>query len=201
MPTQRKKIIKKEDVEDKISQIIYLAELNLECCKSIMDYDKKYKSDILKYTIFSNLSESKYLKLCSNNHFFEAVELISSLLYPSRDEEISFNLWVRISKNQIPESIKNLEKEFKNIGFLKIRNNIVAHKNIKQSGDLVGLTILLINRQLVDELDKITKQLKKETLKIFKDPIYNNYLLDNLNGLKNILDCLTTKIEEEIKEF
>jgi len=199
MLSHQEKIIKKADVENKILQILYLAEVNLECCKTILDYFEKYRSDPQKETIFLNLPEGRYLTLCLNNHFFEAVELISGLLHPSKEKgEISFILWEKIGNLKISNALQNIKDDFEKKKFLGLRHNFIAHKNIKISGDPEIVAILPIGKQMVNELKEIIQKLKQEVLRIFKNPVVNNYLLENREGLKNILGEIQPNIDRKI---
>ena len=199
MHTHQERIIKKAHVENKILQILYLAEVNLECCKTILNYFEKYRSDPQKETIFLNLPEGRYLTLCLNNHFFEAVELISGLLYPSKEKgEISFILWEKIGNLKISNALQNIKDDFEKKKFLGLRHNFIAHKNIKISGDPEIVAILPIGKQMVNELKEIIQKLKQEVLRIFKNPVVNNYLLENREGLKNILEGIQPNIDRKI---
>ena len=198
MPTQQEKIIKKAGVEDKILQILYFAEVNLECSRVVLDYLSKYKSNPLGHTILLNLPKGKYLILCGNNHFFEAVELISGLLYPFNEKEISFDLWEKIGNLKISNVIQNVKDNFKSQKFLELRQNFIAHKNIKKAGDPDVITVLPIRKQLIDELTKIIQELQQEALNIFEDPTSNNYLLENSDGLKIFLEEAQQKLDKEV---
>ncbi|MHA1410801.1 MAG: hypothetical protein ACTSQY_10930 [Candidatus Odinarchaeia archaeon] len=146
-----------------------------------------------------NLPEGRYLTLCLNNHFFEAVELISGLLYPSKKKgEISFVLWEKIGNLKISNVIQNIRNDFRRKKFLGLRHNFIAHKNVKTSGDPEIITILPIRKQMVDELKEIIQKLKQEVLRVFKNTVVNNYLLENRDGLRNILKEIQPNIDRKI---
>ena len=200
--------ISSEEIKDKILQLIFLAEVNLECCNVIHNLFKrqKEKTSIIDYNIFLNQSEENYLVLSANNHFFNSVGIIHSLLHQTRrkKKELSFQLYEEkvlceycckdeTNVKEFLSWIEDLREEFKKEKFPGIRDKICAHKELKNIGDPSLLAVLPIDNKWVKTLQEIIKELKEGVSKFFKDQISNNYLMDRKWGLENILD----KVVEE----
>ena len=187
-------------IEDRILQLIYLVEVNLECCIVIHNFfkHKKEKLSIQEYNDFINQDEIKYRTLSANNHFFESVSIIHTLLHQinTKSRELSFQLYREklIYQNCLDNNIKEflhqieiLWKEFEKENFHKIRNKLVAHKDVKNIGDPDTIAVIRINPIVIEKLKKILRSMKIETTKYFKDSSSNNYLMPAKIGLEKIL--------------
>lgn len=184
------KNITKKQLEDRILQVLYLAELNLKCSKRVLSYFNEYKENPSERMLFLNSPEGRYLTLCMNNHFLEAVGLTSGLLCPHggrNTKETSFILWKKVGGGNFSPKLRSIINDFDSQGFLRLRQNLVAHKQIGGSGDPDTIAILPVAEQKIGELEAIIHELKKECLGMFEDPIRNNYLLENEKGLGIIL--------------
>lgn len=191
-------------IEDRILQLIYLAEVNLECCKSVYNFFRREEKTLseIEYVTFINQDEPNYLVLSGNNHLFESISIIHSLLHQvnTKSRELSFQLYEErvLSKNCFDDKnkeflfqIENLRKEFEKEKFSELRNKVISHKELKKIGDPISI-LLLIDYKLIEKLDQLIQKLKTETLEFFTNPTSNNYLMNNKRGLENIL----TKIGE-----
>ncbi|MFH1957451.1 MAG: hypothetical protein ABIJ15_03155 [bacterium] len=187
-------------IEDRILQLIYLAEVNLECCRTIHNFieSKKRHTSAIDYIEFKNHDKTRYLTLSANNHFFESVSIIHTLLHQvnTKNSELSFQLYreTLIYQNCFDNNtqeflyqIENLWKEFEKENFHKIRNKLVAHKDVKNIGNPETIAVARINLKLIEKLKKILRSMKIETTKYFKDSISNNYLMSAKRGLEKIL--------------
>ena len=196
--------ISPREIEDRIVQLIFIAEVNLECCKLIFNYLKKKNK--LNYLISLNKDENKYLVLSEYNHFCESVGIIHTLLHRTekKNRELSFQLYQDevLSKEcyndktkKFITNIKKLWKEFEKGKFPGIRDKIYSHKEIKNIGDPTRLVILPLDQQWIEKLEPVVKDLKNEVFKFFKDSASNNPLNNSTWGLKSILN----RISEEHK--
>ncbi len=85
--------ISSSDIEDRLQQLIFLSEINIECCKTIYSFiNRKNKID---YMINLNREETKYLTLAANNHFFESLLKVHTLLHKRKkdNKELSLQLY------------------------------------------------------------------------------------------------------------
>lgn len=192
-----------EMIEDKILQLIYLAEVNLECCSVIDNFFKCKKENlsIQEYNKLINQDEIKYQTLSTNNHFFGSVSIIHTLLRRShtKNSELSFQLYKEkvICQNCLDNNtkiflsqIENLWENFKKESFHKIRHKVVAHKDFENIEDHEKIAVIRIDPKLIEKLKKIVKSLKIETFKYFKDSNSNNYLMPSKRGLDKILSMI-----------
>jgi len=171
-------MIKKKEIESRILQLIYLAECDIECCAVI--FKKKLK--------FSPAVES-YLILTGNNHFFEAVNMVKTILHPTKNaNEISFQLWENKGGGKASDDIDKIKNDFKSQKFLQIRHTITAHANFEHYGDPELKAIVPVSDNHINGLSQIILRLAKYCREVFQDPIVNNYLLKgSKGGLEDIL--------------
>lgn len=192
--------ISREIIEDRISQLIFLAEANLECCKIIYKFLDKQRENQSKIRFF-NKNYVRYLMLSAVNHFSESISIMHSLLHkPKRkNKELSFNLYEKkvINKNcfedksktqEFLSEIKNIRKEFKNEKFSDIRDTIVDHKDFENIGDPIVFALNIINYEIIEKLQELIKNLKEVALKFFEAKISYNHSIDYEGGLKKLLD-------------
>jgi len=188
------------EIEDRIVKLIFVAEVNLECCKLISNYLKK--ENRLEYSIFLNKDENKYLVLSELNHFCESIGIVHTLLHrvDKKNRELSFQLYQDevLSKEcynnkteKFITSMKNLWKKFEKGKFPEIRNKICFHKEFENIGDPATLVILPLAQQLIEKLEQVIKDLKGEVFKFFKDSVSNNSLNNSEQGLKSILNSIS----------
>jgi len=192
-----------KELEDKILQLIYLAEINFECCNAINSFFKRQKesSSRIHYNIFLNQDETKYWALSAYNHFCDSISIIHSLLHRTnnKNKELSFQLYEKKAfcvnnfkdKTKTREFLswtKNLWEEFKEEKFHIIRDKICSHKELKNIGDPSLLALLPIDQKWITSLQEIIIKLKEGAYKFFTEQISNNYLMDIKWGLENILD-------------
>ncbi len=196
--------ISTQRIENKIVQLIFLAETNLECCKTILNFLNN-KNNPLK-TSMLNQDENKYFILSTHNHFCESLGIIHTLLHRTekKNRELSFQLYqdevlsegyYNNKTKKLITNIENLWKEFKKGKFPKIRNKICSHKEFKNIGDPVTLAFLPLDSQWIEKLDQVIKDLKRDVFTFFKDSASNNPLSNSTWGLKSILN----RISEEHK--
>jgi len=196
MAEERNKISPGE-IEDRIVQLIFMAEVNLKCCKLISNYLKKKNN--LEYSIFLKKDENKYLVLSEYNHFCESVGIIHTLLHriDKKNRELSFQLYQDevLSKEcyndesqKFITNIKNLWKEFEEGKFSGIRDKICSHKEFNNIGDPTTLVILPLDQRWIEKLDQVIEDLKRDVFKFFKGSISNNPLDNSEWGLKSILN-------------
>lgn len=198
--------ISREIIEDRILQLIFLAEVNLICCKVIYKFiDEQIKGR--SRTRFFNEDWVQYLMLSAVNHFSESVSITHSLLHnPRNNKELSFDLYEKkvINKNYFKDKfktqdflseIKNIRKEFKNEKFSDIRDKIVDHKDFENIGDPLVFVLNIINYEIIDKLQELIKNLKEFTSKYFKAQISYNLSIDYKEGLKKILDSFVGFID------
>lgn len=183
-------MIDKNELEDKILQLVRIAETNLQCCFEISSHlsDKKIKD--VKYL---NSDTTRFLILTMTNYFFETVNILNTLLYPTnKDKEISITLWNNKFNNDknAGNKIIEIKEEFRTLHFVEIRQNITSHKNIKKTGDPEAYALMTIKRSFLDNLNGIIEKIKEGIFKDgwFEEPICNNYLECAVTGLKKVLE-------------
>ena len=191
-------------IEDRIVQLIFVAEANFECCKAILNF-LNIKENLVKSLLLSQ-DESRYLVLSAHNHFCESVGIIHTLLHriDKKNRELSFQLYqdkvlsegcYNNKTKKFITNIKNLWKEFEKGKFPEIRNKICSHKEFKNVGEPVTLAVHPLDSQWIEKLDQVIKDLKRDVFKFFKDSTSNNPLDNSKWGLKNILNRIREKHE------
>lgn len=121
------------ELKDKILQLIYLAEVNLECCNVINSFFKRQKenSSRIHYNIFLNQNETKYWVLSANNHFCDSISIIHSLLHrTNNNKELSFQLY---EKKVLYE--RDFKDKSKTREFLSWTKNLWKELNQAKDGD------------------------------------------------------------------
>ena len=182
-------MIDKLELEDKILQLIRIAEINIQCCLEISTHLSDEKIKDVKYL---NSDTTRFLILTMTNYFFETINILNTLLYPTQeDKEISIILWNKkfnTDKNT-EDDIIEIKKEFRTLHFVEIRQNISSHKNIKKAGDPEIYALMTIKRSFLSNLLGIIEKIKKGIFsdRWFELPVCNNYLEDAISGLKEIL--------------
>jgi hypothetical protein len=193
-------------VEDRIVQLVFVAEVNIECCKVIYKYFKnkketfsnlKYPENIMSHNRFLNEVESAYLNLSSHNHFCEAVSVVHSLLKTNtgRNKELSLKYYEKkylnksegFDKIEFSSWLKEISGIYKKEKFADIRNKICDHKDIKNIGDPFTMVVLGFDNKWIDKLDQIIKDIKQGIFKFLREHRSNNYIMKCGDGLKKLL--------------
>jgi len=112
---------------DKIQQLRSVLEVNLKCSEKILNFFKGKKDDHLQYAKLLASPFGSYLTLACNIHFFEAITIFYTILFPLKKEISPFNN-VNLKTEQKIE-LDAIKRNFKTKGFQKFRHNIISHKN------------------------------------------------------------------------
>ena len=182
-------MVSKANYEDKMLQLVYLGEGNLQYCQQISDFlaVKRKEMESKEFNRFINKGEVRYFVLVANNHFFEAISIIHSLVHEGNKQEISFKNYLKKNPHErLKKEIECIRKKYKEHDLDKLRNKIADHKNINNVGDPWSFSIILVNKRWIDFLSQIIKELKEAAYKYFQDSISNNYLYDG-NALGEIM--------------
>lgn len=188
------KAISKDEYEDKIFQLIELARVNLEYCKQIKNFLGKKRKQETPIKFVRN-KKVRYFILVSNNHFFEAVSEIHSLLNRhSKKKEVSLrnyylNYCRKSSNPNLEQDIKCVRSKYENHELDDLRNNIIDHKSTENIGDSsIEMAICLMEDKWVNALDEIVNELKKITSQYFEN--HGRINLYDKNSLPEILEMV-----------
>lgn len=183
-------MMSKAKYEDRILQLIYLGEANLQYYKQIKDFlERNRKEKSSKELIeFSNDKKVQYFILASNNHFFEAVSIIHSLIHEGKNQEVSLSNYLGQNSNRdLGKDIDGIRKKYRNSHLNDIRDKIADHKDINNVGDPWAVAVLFIDRKWVDSLSQIINELKDIAYKYFEACKIPNYVYDK-NCLPEIME-------------
>lgn len=167
----------KHKYEDRLLQLIYLAEANLKYCIKIRKFIEQKRRQAPN--LFNN-EKIQYFMLVSNNHFLMAVLIVDNLLRePRRYKTLSFQDYLKQNylkkeTNDLKILIESLWKKYKDYGLNAIRDQIVAHQDKDNIGDPFYLTHKLINDNYINNLDDIIKDLRGTAHSYFEQQISNN---------------------------
>lgn len=201
--------ITKEQVKDRIIQLVFISEVNLECCKIIGKFfnrkketfaDLGFPEDTMKYDSFLNTNEARYLTLTRNNHFCEAVSIVHSLLKSKvgKYDELSLKFYEcnylkednNVNTKEFTSWLDDIIGKYENEKFKDIRDKICAHKDINSIGDPLTIISISFEDKWTRKLEELLKLIRDGVFKFFKEYKSNNYLMNSKWGLKSILNKL-----------
>lgn len=181
-------------MQDKISQLVYRAEVFLNYSEKLVDLytkSRKKKVDMTSPAIVS-------LKLHHILYFNEAVLVLASIFESKRNksQEVSFSSYCDLLiKEKIPTEINDLCNFYWKSMIPKIRNKIIAHKQKDSIGDPCAGFINCYSSKVTEDVRNLFDKTKKYVNGNF-DVAANNYLEDfygpgfdfYFNYLKNTLN-------------
>lgn len=185
--TKKSEQLSKTEYEEKILQLIKTAEMFLHWSKELYElYDEKYKkcTNWQQKQDFIEKRSVKYLVLHNVLYFFETALILNTLLKRGRkDSELSFENNFASDPNTFEKQIEEIRQLYIKSKIGTVRNKIIAHKDNKNIGDPIFHFMKRINKNFIDDADKIIKNLSEIALKNFSDLIvYNvmeNYFVDS----------------------
>lgn len=142
----------------------------------------KPKNTFEKQSFITN-DLSKYLILNSNLYLFYSINLIATLLSHKKDDtnkkELSLFEHVELLDNEIKikanSDLMKLHELYKESGLEIIRNKIIAHKDIKTSGDPFTHFFNFINSVFYEKTNEILSKIKDYLKNYSLDGTSNNY--------------------------
>ena len=200
--------ISKIELEDKILQLIYRAEAFLKWAENIrIFYNKNKPRKLVEKQKYINNDLVKYLILQHNLYFSEAVLNLNTLLKLTRgvlrSKELSFEYYFykNSNKSEFEKGVDKIREKYKKSNLDKVRDKIIAHKDIKNIGDPITHFMNLISNKLFNSAKSILEDLEQISLGNFKDPICNNYFESYFTkGQKIVLDMVKKKIKENYEQ-
>lgn len=170
---------KKKDIrimQDRISQLIYRAEVFLDYSEKLVDLYEKCK----KNKIDMNDPAIVSLKLHHILYLNEVVLILASIFESKRNkpQEVSFSSYCDLlTKYKISSEINNLCNFYWKSIIPKIRNRIIAHKQMDSIGDPCAGFINCYSSKVTKATRDLFNKTKKYVNENF-DVAANNYLED-----------------------
>jgi len=192
-------------IVDRILQLVFLAETNIECCRTVRSFTNR--NDELDYIKNLNREETRYLTFVSNNHLFEAVLKLHTILHIPKGEskEVSFQYYNQkvlslVARGGTAEEysawIEKLQGAYAQTLLSDIRNKILAHKEAENVGDPIQEAVLPVDKRFIDEAQEFIDELKKGLAKFFPNAYFHNPIRNANSGLRSILNKLAGCNEE-----
>ena len=117
----------------KLIDLIHLAELDWNVCQTLY-FDKIDKTKPQKYSLN---------RLIANNAFDEAVSIVHTLLAGSDKRELCIGPILKQYNISKMAELDQILQKFKKHGFIKVRNQLVGHKNELLSNPAGNANLLL----------------------------------------------------------
>lgn len=147
------------DKEEKFSQLLSLINTNVSCCENILTFISSKNNDALSYTKFINTDIGTYLISVCNNHFFLAVLMFHSLLYPYNEKELSpYNF---DPSEAIKIKLNYFREIFKNNNFHTLRHRAISHRDESYLLNPLYVAIVPMDRNYFNSFKNLYNEFEK----------------------------------------
>jgi len=173
-------LLSKEDIQDRICQLVYRAETFLNWSNQLFDlYEKKresFQDPIIRQKRFVNKPIVNCIILHNVLYFQEAVICLRTLFEERRPPvEISFSYYFfNFENNNLENKINDIRNEYRTVHLNKFINKLIAHKQADLAGEPIVGFLNPIKKEHIEKASSIVKNLRNLTNVNFNCPA-NNY--------------------------